>query len=100
MFASQINKARTTTKKEDLPDFVVETEKIVSGIEDVEAVEEFYDFALAELDLFNELSEDLPSCDELGDDDWDEFDFDFDFASFGDDDQADINFEEGARRRL
>ena len=85
----------------------------MSGIEDVEAVEEFYDFAIAELDFFEEISEDLESCD-AGDED--EFEFDFSFLEdlqsnedeaeddaedeAGDEDDAEYEDEDDARRRL
>ena len=95
----------------------------MSGIEDVEAVEEFYDFAIAELDFFEEISEDLESCD-AGDEDEFEFDFSFledlqsdedeaeddaedeagdeDDAEYEDEDDADYEYEDedDARRRL
>ena len=80
---------------------IAKIEIVVSGIEDVEAVEEFYDFALEELAEFQSLSQDLEEC-VLVDDEFDEFDEDIDVDALSEEELAElneINFEETARRR-
>lgn len=80
---------------------IAKIEIVVSGIEDVEAVEEFYDFALEELAEFQSLSQDLEEC-VLVDDGFDEFDEDIDVDALSEEELAElneINFEETARRR-
>ena len=80
---------------------IAKIEIVVSGIEDVEAVEEFYDFALEELAEFQSLSRDLEEC-VLVDDGFDEFDEDIDVDALSEEELAElneINFEETARRR-
>lgn len=68
-FADTINKARVNTPKKKLPDFILQAESIVIAIDDIEEVEEFYDFALNQLADFQEftsqITEECPTEDSI-----------------------------------
>lgn len=86
MFQNQLKEVRQTANLEKLPDLIAEMEIVVSGIEDVAAVEQFYDFALEELKYMKSYSEDLEEC-VLVDDDSDEFDSEVDAEDDADEEE-------------